>query len=162
MDIAELARIGLPFIDGDDLEGALIDKIGPTDYDFDKFNRLKRVLLKIERIAPELDACAILWVKYSRESEVVIPAIAGSSLTPEGSKRSIGNKTILGVFAGGNPTVYQRENGLSSYYAPVPNSNGRIVGVLELIVGLVDRIDVSYRDMYNPRRLDNYVEPEVL
>jgi len=161
MDVVELARIALLFIDGDDFNGALIDKIGPTDYDFDKFNRVKNALLKIEQIAPELGARAVIWAKYSAESDVVIPLIAGGSLPVEGSKRQIGSAALLGVFDTGIPAKIDRADNTSSYYSAVYDSDGKRVGVFELLTGLAEMIDVSYLDMYSPRRLDNYIEPEV-
>ena len=152
MDIHEIARIGRLFLDGDDFENALIDKIGATDYNFDCFNRVKATLLKIERIAPELQLYAIMWARYAEGGVVVIPLIAGSSLPTEGCKRMPGNPELLRAFEGEDETIRRRENGVASYYYPVENSSGDKVGVLELVTGMTEPKDVSYVDMFVPRR----------
>jgi len=148
----EIARIGRLFLDGDDFENALIDKTGATDYDFDCFNRVKAVLLKIERIATDKTVYAIMWARYAAGGAVVIPLIAGSSLPMEGCKRMLGNPVLLRAFDGAEDGVLRRDTGAVSHYYPVENSCGDRVGVLELLTGMAEPKDVSYVDMFVPSR----------
>ena len=152
MEIYEIARIGRLFLDGDAFEHVLIDKVGPTDYDFERFNSVRATLLKIERIAPKQRVYAIMWAKYAEGGVVVIPLVAGSSLPVEGCKRQPGNPELLRAFEGEENCIRRRETGVVSHYYPVWNSNGDRVGVLEIAIGMTEPKDVSYADMFVPRR----------
>ena len=148
MDVNDVARIGLLFLDGDAFENALIDKTGATDYDFDQFNRVKHTLLNIEMIAPELNLAAICWKRYWFDSNAVIPLIAGRSLPVEGCKRRLGHASLMSVFETGEANTYERASGTTSHYYAFYNSDGEIAGCLELLSGLREWKDVSYLDMF--------------
>ncbi len=143
-----IARIGLLFIDGDDLEHVLLDRQGHTDYDFARFDRLKRVLLKLERVAPSLDISCILWQAYPTNPQVGAPLVAGSSLPVEGCKRQYLNPALRKTLEEGVSCENRRKSGAVSLYFPVRNSNGEVVGALELLSGITEKIDVSCNDMF--------------
>lgn len=54
LDLRKISDIALLFLDGDSLENVMVDRLGHTDYHFDRFNALKRTLLQVEKIAPAL------------------------------------------------------------------------------------------------------------
>ena len=65
LDIDNVARIGLMFLDGDKFENVMTDKLS-LDYDdvnyvYNDFNELKVSMLKLERISPELNISTVLW-----------------------------------------------------------------------------------------------------
>lgn len=151
--VEEAARIGLLFLNGEDLKGVLLDRMGHTDYDFARFNRLKRTLLQIERIAPELELNAILWQAYPTNRLIGAPLVAGSSLPCEGCKRQYLNGELLRALAG-ETCRKERPGGAVSLYAPVRDSGGEIVGALELLYGLEEKIDVSCNDMFVEQKED--------
>jgi len=152
MDMQDIARIGLLFLDGDDVANALIDKVGHTDYDFNCFNRVKATLMKIEKIDPASGVHAIVWVRYATDGPVVIPLIAGSSLPVEGCKRMLANPELRAAFDQNIYKVKPRETGIISHYFPFDDSLGDQAGVLELVIGMAEQKDVSYVDMFVPRR----------
>lgn len=146
-DVADVARIGLLFLDGDALEQALNDHASADqddiDYDHEKFNSLKITLLRIERIRPELRLFAALWQARPDNPGIVAPAVCGS-------KRSCGPGPILWPPAAAPYWVAQPAHpdmtralttgeavqrlwpGGVSWYFPVRNSDGEIAGLLEL------------------------------
>ncbi|MGI5854956.1 MAG: hypothetical protein ACOX64_00700 [Candidatus Merdivicinus sp.] len=148
LSIETILRIGLNFLDGDDLEYVLLDRSGHTDYDFARFYRLKRILTKIEEISQELDISAILWQAYPTNPQVGAPLVAGNSLPCEGCKRRYLNDRLRKTLSQGETSRLDREDGVFSCYAPVRNSDGDIVGALELLVGKTEKVDVSCRDMF--------------
>ena len=147
LSIGTILRIGLNFLDGDDLEYVLLDRKGHTDYDFARFYRLKRTLTKIEEISQTLDVSAILWQAYPTNPDVGAPLVAGNSLPCEGCKRRYLNPSLRKALRG-EQSQLDRGEGVVSYYAPVLNSDGDIVGALELLVGKTEKVDVSCRDMF--------------
>jgi hypothetical protein len=136
LDIDNVARIGLMFIDGDKLEDVLLDKLGHTDYDFENFNILKKVLMKIEKINPDLDLTAVLWQNRPDNENLVVPVVAGNALPVEGWGRKNVNPSMKAVFEAGTSQVLKHDGEIASYYYAVKNSNAEIVGVLELLSGL--------------------------
>lgn len=148
ISIETIARIGQLFLDGDDLQWVLLDRMDHTDYDFDRFNRLKRTLLLIERIAPERDLAAILWQAYSTNPQVGAPLVAGSSLPLEGCKRQQLGPQLRRAMEQGESGWKEHPGGERSFYCPVYNSNGEITGALELLYGLTEKVDVSCNDMF--------------
>ena len=154
LTIETIPRIGLQFLDGEDLEYVMIDRKGHTDYDFDRFYRLKRTLLAIEQISEELDISAILWQAYPTNPQVGAALVAGSSLPCEGCKRQYLNPELRAVLAGRGPARIERGGGVYSYYTAVRNSDGDLVGALELLVGKTEKVDVSCRDMFVEPRVE--------
>lgn len=155
---AEIARIGLLFLDGDDLQNVLLDKTGPTNYDFLKFCRLKAVLSGMEEIDPALKVTGVLWLPYPTNPRVAIPAVAGNALPVEGCKRQKMPEPMYQSWLSGQPQVTLRPTqgeGCFSYYIPVKNSLDEQVGILELLVGRNRLGDVSNMDMFVPPRTDN-------
>lgn len=148
LNLDTIARIALNFLAGDDLEYVLIDRSGHTDYDFTRFYRLKRTLLKIEQISQELDISAILWQPYPTNPQIGAALVAGNSLPCEGCKRQYLNVQLRQVLESGEPARLDRDDGVYSCYSAVRNSDGDIVGALELLVGKTEKVDVSCRDMF--------------
>ncbi len=142
LDIENVARIGLMYLDGDKLEGILLDRHGDTDYDFENFNEVKKSIMKLERINPDLNLSAFLWRLHPDNKNMVIPVVAGNALPVEGWQRIKANEVIKAVFETGEKKVMNRTETLSSYYYPVRNSDDEIVGVLELLYGERERNDI--------------------
>lgn len=142
LDIENVARIGLMYLDGDKLEEILLDRYGDTDYDFDNFNEVKKSIMKLERINPDLKLSAFLWRLHPNNSNMAIPVVAGNALPMEGWGRTLANEVIKAVFETGEKKVMKRTETLTSYYYPVRNSDDEIVGVLELLHGDRERNDI--------------------
>jgi hypothetical protein len=137
LDINNVARIGLMYIDGDKLEEALLDKTSvSTDditYDHECFNDLKISLMRLERINPDLGVTAILWQRRPGNADVVMPAVVGNALPYEGPDYPSANEEMKAVFETGESRRFDRGNGYISYYYAVRNSDELIAGVLELL-----------------------------
>ena len=144
----KIIEIAILFLDGDDFEEVLLDQMGHTDYDFDKFNRLKAVLLKVEQLAPELNLGTSLWYTYPTNNRIGAALIAGSTLPLEGCKRQYLGPEIRNAFMNDCLSEKTRVDGVRSLFAPLKNSQDDIVGVLELMVGLKEKKDVSCKDMF--------------
>jgi hypothetical protein len=142
LDADSIAKIGLMFLDGDSLEDVLLDKVGHTDYNFDKFNICKITLMKIERINPSLDIAGVIWQRRVDNPDIAIPVIAGKSLPYEGWQRTYVTDEMRRGFEGEFGTVKTRPAGASSHYYPIRNSDYEIVGVLELIAGSREQHDI--------------------
>jgi hypothetical protein len=137
LDVDNVARIGLMFLDGDKLEQVLLDKLS-TDYDdinyhHEYFRDLKTTLTKIERINPNLKLFAILWQLRPDNDNLAVPVIVGNSLPIERWFVTPLNEGIRKVFKTGEPVSFQRSETACSYYYPVRNSGAGIAGVLELL-----------------------------
>ena len=141
LDIDSVAQAGLMFLDGDILENVLIDKVGHVDYDFDRFNRVKEVVMKIEKINPNLSLTAVVWQKKLTNRHLMIPVIAGNSLPLEGWAYADINDKALEAFGGVFGAVLKR-GGVYSHYYPIRNSLYEIVGVLELFTGQYGAVDI--------------------
>lgn len=148
LDAMTISDIALLFIEGDFLENVLLDKCGHTDYDFEKFTALKRVLTSVENIEPCLDISAVLWQPHVINKYVGAPLVAGNSLPHEGCKRRRLSKEIQETMEQDKCLTKHWEDGTVSLYRAVKNSSDEIVGVLELIEGLTEKIDVSVMDMF--------------
>ncbi|WNQ12413.1 hypothetical protein MJA45_05015 [Paenibacillus aurantius] len=143
----EIARLGVLFLPGDMLENvmpperkeypllvagakgrfAVTDEI---DFVEDNFNALKRVLLLTERIDPQREPYAALWIKRPENPSHGEVMVAGRALPGEGTYIQPLWPEILRAFAG-RPTRWDRDGGETVYY-PVRNSDEEIVGVLEV------------------------------
>lgn len=83
------------------------------------------------------------------------PVVAGSSLPIEGCKRQTLPPEVRRVLEEDSVEEKQREGGVVSLYRAVRNSRDEIVGALELLTGLAEKVDVSVRDMFvEPREPD--------
>jgi hypothetical protein len=146
LDIDNVARIGLMYIDGDKLEDVLVDKLtldyDNVNYDHICFNDLKIAVLKLERINPDLSLTAILWQLRPDNRELVVPVLAGSALPEEGWEITEINSEMKKVFETGMSQTRKRAGTCSSFYYPVRSSNADIVGVLELLHGRKHRKDI--------------------
>ena len=132
LDMDSIAKVGLMFLDGDIFETVLLDRYGHVDYDFDKFNHCKRVLMKIERISPDEKLHAYLWQKRAANQEIVEPLVVGSLIPAEGMGTSPLDEAKAKAFNGEIGVTAVKASGHSAYYYPVKNSDAEIVGVLEL------------------------------
>jgi len=132
LDVDSIAAIGLMFLNGDDVEDMLLDKYGHVDYDFDKFNSCKKVLMKLERIAPEKALHAFLWQMRPDNAALAVPLVAASVVPSEGTKAAPLDEHKAKAFAGAYGVVAVKANGQKAWYYPVKNSDAEIVGVLEL------------------------------
>jgi hypothetical protein len=128
----DIARIGLTFIEGDAVEDALLDKYGPVDYDFDKFNQVRKVLGKMHKLAPDLDMVCIVWQQRPDNPEVVFPLVLCTSFPLEWWRKQKPNAFLKRAFLG-EETVYERGGRCKSLYYPIRNSDERIVGALEIV-----------------------------
>lgn len=135
LDPDNIARIGLMFIDGDSFESVLLDKIGHVDYDFDKFNRCKIPLMKVERMNPDLEITAVLWQPKLTNPDIMLPLVAGKALPFEGWQFAVMNDEMRRAWNGEFGSVKKRSSVCSSHYYPLKNSDAETVGLLELIVG---------------------------
>ncbi|MFV0400001.1 MAG: hypothetical protein ACK5LX_05200 [Oscillospiraceae bacterium] len=134
LDIDSVARIGLLYLDGDSFEDVLLDAYGHVDYDFDNFNRCKTSLMLLQRINPALEVAAILWQRRPDNPAMAVPLVASGSLPLEGHGISPISPELGAALSGQWGVVRNRAEGVSRYY-PVKNSDGEIVGALELLQG---------------------------
>ena len=132
LDMDSIAEVGLMFIDGDIFEEVLLDEYGHVDYDFDKFNHCKKMLMKIERINPAAQLHTFLWRKRAANQELVEPLVAGSLLPVEGAYTSVLDEAKARAYSGEFGVSIVKANGHTAHYYPVKNSDAEIVGVLEL------------------------------
>ncbi len=142
LDIDSVARIGLMFLDGDALENILLDRYGHPDYDFDHFNSCKITLLKLERMNPTLGLTAVLWQLRPDNEEMAVPVAAGTALPLEGYRPCPVSPALGQALAGEFGVTTRRSESCSSHYYPVRNSDGEIVGALELLEGLRPHVDI--------------------
>lgn len=141
LDIDNIARIGLMYLDGDKFETVLTDKFC-TDYDdvnynHEYFNELKIALLKAQRINPDFAIAAFLWQLRLDNANMVVPVISGDELPDVPWERywtiQAVNEKMEIVFNTGVSQYFARENDYCSYYYALRNSDEEIVGVLELV-----------------------------
>jgi len=143
LDVDSVAKIGLMFLNGDALEDVVRDKYNDfLNYMFDNFNECRKVVLKIERMNPNLGLCAILWQKRADNSGQVMPVVVGKSLPLEGWQTGAISPALQQAYDGAFGVVCDRGNGMVSHYYPALNSDCDIVGVLELLEGLETRVDI--------------------
>ncbi|MBW5446482.1 hypothetical protein GE107_10455 [Cohnella sp. CFH 77786] len=149
--LMEIARIGALFIPGDMLENVMPEErreypllaggatsefaVGDeVDFVEENFNMLKRLLLLTERIDPERNPYAALWIRRPENPSRGEVMVAGRALPAEGYYIQPLWPEILRAFDG-HPTRRQRNAGETAYY-PIRNSDEEIVGVLELTANL--------------------------
>ena len=141
LDADSVARIGLMFLDGDSFEEIALDKLPQVDYDFDKFNECKKVVMKIERMNPAMDVTVFLWQRRPDNEYVAVPMVAGKSLPLEGYGPSKITPEKESAFNGVSASMDRGDEGVSHFY-PIKNSDAEIVGVLELLVGKKTVVDI--------------------
>lgn len=135
-ELMEIARIGVLFLRGDELEDVMplerrsYDNGDEIDYHEVPFNSLKRVLLLIERIDPTQELVTALWTVRPDNLSAGEVLVAGGGLPSEGPEIVELNPDIRRAFAG-VPTYSARKPGGTVYY-PLHNSDYEIVGVLEV------------------------------
>ena len=146
-DVAEVARIGLLFLDGDALEHILRDTVSTDqddiDYDYDSFNCLKITLMRIERIRPDLRLFAALWQFRPDNPGAAAAVVCGSKKCcgvgpilwpPANAPYWVAQPAapeLLKAFQSSN-AVQRLWSGGASWYFPVKDSDDEITGVLEL------------------------------
>ena len=108
LDTDSVAKIGLMFLDGDCLEDILLDRYGHPDYDFDNFNTCKIVLLKLERMNPNLGLTAVLWQLRPDNEEIAVPVAAGTALPLEGYRPCPVSGAVRRAFSGESGVTAQR------------------------------------------------------
>ncbi len=136
LDIDNVARIGLMYIDGDKFENVMTDKFS-LDYDdvnyiHDDFNELKIALLKLERINPDLDISTVLWQLRPDNSNLAVPVIAGGQGRRPAHLITPVNPEMKHVFTTGESAKRVTDEGFISHYYALRDSENRIVGVLEI------------------------------
>lgn len=147
LDIENVARIGLMFLDGDKFEDVLLDKLSidydDVNYNHEYFSELKGTLLKIEKINPDLNVTGVLWQLRPDNPDLVVPVIVGNAFPEEGEGWMITpiNQEMKMTFKTGVEQIKKRDN-CTSYYYPLRNSNDIIVGVLELLCDRPYRSDI--------------------
>jgi len=140
LDIENIGRIGLMFIDGDLLADVLIDPLtcdeDDTDYNIPAFNELKKALSKIERINPDLYLTGVIWQAYPRNKRMATPAVAGRSLPKTGSGWMITDcPAPLSDAMREDKITSVTEGNKKVFYFPIKTSAGRVSGALELAEG---------------------------
>jgi hypothetical protein len=145
--LMEIARLGALFLPGDMLEDVMpperreypLRVAGSTsrfavsdevDFVEDHFNALKRVLLLTERIDPDRNSYAALWILRPENPSLCEVMVAGGGLPAEGCDIQPVWPEILRAFSG-LPTSWDRNAGQTVYY-PIRNSDEEMIGVLEL------------------------------
>ena len=146
LDVDNVARIGLMYIDGDKLETVLLNKTSAsTDditYDHAQFNELKMALLKLEKINPDLNLSALLWQQRPGNPDVVMPIVVGSALPCEGPDFPFASDDMKAVFRTGESHSVTKNCGCMAHYYAVRNSDELIAGVLELFQSAVAKNDI--------------------
>jgi hypothetical protein len=142
LDLDGVAEVGGIFLNGDLLEEVSIDPSNvQVDYDFDKFNELKRCVMKIERINPGLGVTCILWRTRLGNEDAAEPLVCGKALPNENWDKADVNPDMRSAL-NGKPAVFTRENGSVSNYYPIYNSDHEIAGFMELLTSVADRKDI--------------------
>ncbi len=146
LDIDNIARIGLMYLDGDLVENVMLDKLSldydDVTYNHEQFYELKSALTKTERINPDLDITAVLWQLRPDNDQLAVPIICGNAFPEEGWEITLVNPEMDRVFKTGESCVKKRSDTCSSHYYAVRNSDNAIVAVLELLVGRGYRKDI--------------------
>ena len=142
LDIENIGRIGLMFIDGDLLRDVMADPFtcdeDDTNYNIPAFNELKVALLKIERINPDLYISGVLWQCYPANKRMVAPAVVGKSLPRGGWGPSPGwlindaPAPLMEAITQKKCVTVTEKDGKTTCYFPVKTAAGDVVGALEL------------------------------
>lgn len=139
LDIENIGRIGQMFIKGELLEEILIDPYtcdeDDTDYNIPAFNELKAVLMKIERMNPDLFVTGVLWCRYKANRRMAIPVIAGKAHPTVGWIISPCDESLQIALDEGINTRLELQDGRVTHYFPVRTTTDRIVGALGLTTG---------------------------
>lgn len=146
MDIRDIARIGLLFLSGDDVQRAMtMPDWRDSDYiDFDhqRFNSVKQVLLRIERIDPGQRLFCAVWTRRPDDANAC-------EVIALGSKRAWGPRPlvwppspepfweIMPMFDALSEALEGAASraaypGAESWFFPIRDSETEIAGALEL------------------------------
>lgn len=147
MDICDIARIGLLFLNGDDIPQAMTmpdwTNSDYIDFDHQRFNAIKQVLLRIERIDPEQHIFCAVWTRRPDDANACEAIVLGS-------KHAWGARPIawppssepfweimpmfdaLSEALGGADVSHIAYSGAESWFFPIRDSETEIVGALEL------------------------------
>lgn len=154
LDIENIGRIGQMLISGDTLSRAMVDDYtwdeDETNYDFAAFNELKWMLMKIERMNPDMYLCGALWIWYRANRRMVIPAIAGKSAPRVGHVIMPADPALMDTLQNGVNSTCDRGDNSRTYYFPIRNSLDAIVGALELTTQAEIRPYVYRYDAVSP------------
>lgn len=147
MEIADIARIGLLFMDGDALARALnkpawIDS-DDIDFNHDAFNAIKQVLLRIERIAPAERLLGVVWTRRPDDGEACEAIVLGSKHawgpepfvwppSPMPFWEVMPMFDALRAALDGCQGAHISYAGAESWFFPIRDSNEKIAGALEL------------------------------
>lgn len=146
LDVDNVARIGLMYLNGDLVENVMLDKLSldydDVTYNHEYFKELKIALTRMERINPDLDVTAVLWQLRPDNDKLAVPIICGNAFPEEGWEITPVNPEMDHVFRTGESSVKKRSETCSSHYYAVRNSDNEIVAVLELLVGRGYRKDI--------------------
>lgn len=158
LDIENIGRIGLMFLDGDLLDKLLIDPFtcdeDDTDYDIPAFNALKRALMKIERMNPDMHIAGDIWISYRANKRMGVPVIAGKQHTDAGWIIAPLNEYLQKTLNEGINTRRIAPDGNEIWYFPITDTCGRVAGALELRA-YRDRAPYEHRyDAVRARRLN--------
>ena len=140
LDIQNIGRIGQMFIDGDLLQNVMADPLtcdeDDTNYNIPVFNTLKKVLMKIERMNPDIYYSGIIWLWYPANKRMVIPAVVGRHLSADFSAGPwlINNAPpeMAEAMQSNKNTAAAGSHGHKTYYFPIATAAGDVVGVLDL------------------------------
>ena len=139
LDIENIGRIGQIFIDGDLLKDIFVDRFtwdeDDMNYNIPAFNTLKKTLMKIERLAPELDIYGVIWYWYTANRLMAAPAVAGRNMPKEGWIITLCDPLLHEAMTRDLNTRKKDEGGGYTYYFPIKTSAGDIVGALQLTEG---------------------------
>jgi hypothetical protein len=148
LDIENIGRIGLMFINGDLLRDVLIDPYtcdeDDTNYNIPAFNALKAALSKIERMNPDVYMTGVLWQWYPGNRRMAAPAVVGRAHPvtgwkipdpPTGWVISDCSDELLDAMQNRNITSIDHADGRRTCYFPVRTSTGDVAGALELTEG---------------------------
>ena len=141
LDMENIGRIGLMFIDGDLLAKVLKDPYtcdeDDTNYDIPAFNCLKKALMKTERMNPDKYLTGVLWQRYPANKLMASPAVAGKSMPWKSQSWMITKcaPALYEAMESDKLTSAEFSDGRRTLYFPVKSSSGEIVGALELTEG---------------------------
>ena len=144
LTLDSIASIGLMFLDGDTFETVLIGAHDrQVDYEFDKFNKCKATVMKIERLNPEKNLTVFLWQLRPDNPDVILPLVAGRQLPRTGYSGITVTPPIAAALKGKfGGCITEYEGGGSSHYYPIRNSDDEVVGVLELLSENTNYVDI--------------------
>ena len=136
-DLAEIARIGALFMDGDAAEAVHATQTSATWTDSDDINfahdpylNVKRTLLLIDRMQPFPYSC--LFALRRADDPSLLEAVVCNMENPHGRAPFVPSPAQRRCITQGKATTEADRAGRVSAYAPVRNSDDEIVGLLHV------------------------------